>query len=68
MAGTPAKAGKYWNDQTVAQPRTATGATPEPEPGAQLRNFGTSDGDADRKPTLRDEHGRVTTGPAQPRQ
>lgn len=63
----PKPSGQYWNDPTVAQPRNADGSTPDPAPGAQIQNFGTSDGDADRKPTLLDEHGRVTSGPAQPR-
>lgn len=61
----PARAGKSWNDQTVAIPRDADGNTPTPEPGVQMRNFGTSDGQADRRPTTVDEHGRVSSGDPQ---
>ncbi len=64
MSPKPATTGKSWNDQTVAIPRDADGVTPPPEPGSQLRNFGTGDGNADRRPTAV-VNGQVTsTDPA----
>jgi hypothetical protein len=65
MAQAKPTTGKYWNDQTVAQPTTPQGTTPEPEAGAQVKNFGTSDRDADRRPTLLDKHGHVISGDPQ---
>jgi len=63
MAG--GSTGKSWNDQTVPIPRDESGCTPPPEPGAQMKNFGTGDGQADRRPTVVTPDGRVESGDPQ---
>jgi hypothetical protein len=49
-------------DQTIPIPRDENGCTPPLYGDGKARNFGTKDGDADRRPTLLTPDGRVTSG------